>query len=128
MCALTHPMSHSLWNKTRNELLVPRLVIADTFTSRLIGLLDRSGLALDEGLLLTGCHQVHMFFMRFPIDVIFCAKDGRILHFEHLLKQWRISRAVKDGDHAIELAAGSIQRLKVSLDEQLEARSNTSPL
>jgi uncharacterized membrane protein (UPF0127 family) len=47
-----------------------------------------------------------MFFMKFPIDVVFAAKDGRVLKVVPQVRPWRI--AMKTGAFtAIELPAGA---------------------
>jgi uncharacterized protein len=48
--------------------------VADSFFSRLRGLLGRDSLAAGHGLLLSPAGSVHTFFMRFPIDVVFLDK------------------------------------------------------
>ena len=119
--------NHSLWNGRGDELLIADLQIADVFFSRLRGLLGRSGLGENEGLLITKCHQVHMMFMRFPIDMIFCAKNNLVVHVEESLRPWKISPTIRDAAFVIELAAGSAKRLSIKAADRLEVRSNTHP-
>lgn len=128
MCAVPEKfMTTSLWNKKSSILLIPRLTIAESFTSRLVGLLGRSGLADDEALLLADCKQVHMFFMKFPIDVAFCTKDGEVVHVVHRLRPWRVSAFVKNCDFVVELRAGRLEELQIGPGVILEARSNSLP-
>ncbi len=128
MCAVPENfMTTSLWNKKSSILLIPRLTIAESFTSRLVGLLGRSGLADDEALLLPGCKQVHMFFMKFPIDVAFCSKDGEVVHVVHRLRPWRISTFVRNCDFVVELKAGRLKELQIAPGAILEVRSNSHP-
>ena len=49
--------------------------LADSFFSRLRGLMFRRRLKEGCGLLLAPCNSVHMLFMRFAIDVIYLDKD-----------------------------------------------------
>jgi uncharacterized membrane protein (UPF0127 family) len=47
--------------------------------------------------------------MRFPIDAVFLARDGRVLDVSHALPPWRM--AAKRGAHAVvELPAGEATR------------------
>ena len=67
-------------NRVSVELLKNQAVIADKcfvaecFLSRLKGLMGRSALELGEGLLLPRCNNIHMWFMRTSIDVVFLRK------------------------------------------------------
>ena len=57
------------------------------------GLLGRGGLESGEGLLLRPAGSVHMFFMRFPIDVVFLSRDGEVLKIVSDLRPWRTAGA-----------------------------------
>src|SRR5262249_32926121 len=46
-----------------------------------------------EGLLITPTGSVHTFFMRFPIDVVFLARDGEVLKVARALPAWRMAGA-----------------------------------
>jgi uncharacterized membrane protein (UPF0127 family) len=52
---------------------------ADRWWRRAVGLLGRSSLDHDEGLLLAPCASVHTVGMRFAIDVAFLDQDGRVV-------------------------------------------------
>ena len=51
------------------KLVCERCEIANSAFARARGLLGRSGLEPDGGMLIDPAGSVHMFFMRFPIDV-----------------------------------------------------------
>ncbi len=51
--------------------------------------------------------QVHTFFMRAPIDVVFCGRDWRVLHVVHRMRPWRVSKWVGGAGHVVELPAGA---------------------
>jgi uncharacterized membrane protein (UPF0127 family) len=55
-----------------------RCVVADSFFTRLRGLLGRRELSRDEGLLIRPGSSIHTWFMRFPIDVVFLDRDLRV--------------------------------------------------
>jgi hypothetical protein len=73
---------------------------------RLRGLLGRERLGADEGLWIANCSAVHTIGMRFPIDVVFLDRRGRVLKISRRLRPWRVA-AVLRGDAALELAAGA---------------------
>ena len=45
--------------------------------TRTKGLLGRSGLGAGQGLWIQPTGSIHMWFMKFPIDVIWAGRDGR---------------------------------------------------
>ncbi len=51
------------------------------------------GLEPGGGMLIDSAPSVHMFFMRFPIDVVFLDRDWRVLSVRHELRPWRIAGA-----------------------------------
>lgn len=81
---------------------------ADSFYSRMKGLLGRSNFPAGEALIIGSCNCVHMFFMRFAIDVIFLDKNNRVVKALHSLKPFRITPVYFKAVLAIELPAGTL--------------------
>lgn len=84
------------------------------------GLLGRNTLAQHEGMYLVPCQWVHMFGMRFPIDVAFLAADGRVLAIHHALQPNRLSRLVLRAEGVLELAVGTLDASGTTVGDQLE--------
>lgn len=87
---------------------------AITFAQRFKGLLFSD--QLKGALVLHKCSAVHMMFMRYPIDVLFAEKDGKIVRCVSDLKPWRCSPFVKKAYFAVELPAGTIARNQLAND------------
>jgi uncharacterized membrane protein (UPF0127 family) len=83
-----------------------RCEIADTPFRRLRGLLGRDSLAPGEGMLFRPLGSIHTFFMRFPIDVVFCDRDLTVVGVVRNLKPWRAAGR-RRARVVIELAAGA---------------------
>ena len=93
--------------RTRSgDVVCARCVEADSFWLRLRGLMLRASLPLDEGMLFRGTGEIHMFFMRFPIDAVFCDRELRVLRVARGLKPWRVA-AARGARVVIEVAAGA---------------------
>ena len=92
---------------------------ADTFMSRLTGLLGRSRMDEREALVIRPCNNVHMFFMRMPIDVLFCDESDRIVRVVSNLRPWRVSPIVSGSRYVIELAAGRAAALALKEGDQI---------
>jgi len=68
-----------------------KVLLAMTFWQRLKGLLGTHSLPAEQGLLLPGCSSIHMFGMRYPLDVIYLDREGKILKVVAELQPWQIS-------------------------------------
>lgn len=85
--------------------------VASAFDSgtRNRGLLGRDSLAPGTALVLAPCTAVHTWFMRFPLDIIFCGRDGRVLKVVESVGPWRMTAVWRQGFAVIELAAGTTE-------------------
>ena len=63
-------------NRTRGIVLGEEVRTAETFLSRLVGLLGTAAIAEGEGLWIVPCRSVHTLGMRYPIDVAFLDARG----------------------------------------------------
>jgi uncharacterized membrane protein (UPF0127 family) len=95
-------------NVTRGTVIADRVVWA-TGAAKRRGLLGRTHLDMHEGMYLVPCQWIHMFGMRFPIDVAFLGRDGRVLAVHHALPPNRLSRLVLRAEGVLELAAGALR-------------------
>jgi uncharacterized protein len=99
-------MSVAVLKKAGGEVVCARCELADTPLKRMRGLLGRSGLASDEGMLFRPAGSIHMFFMRFPIDAVFCDRDLVVIGVERELKPWKTARR-RGAKVVVEVAAGA---------------------
>ena len=95
-------------NKTRGALLADRLEWAGTSETRRKGLLGRTAFAQGEGIYIVPTQWIHMIGMKFPIDVAFLDRQGKVLAIHHGLKPNRFSRIVLRADGALELPEGTL--------------------
>jgi len=93
-------------NSTRGGVLAHSATIAQSFSSRLTGLLGREHLPEGEGLIIDPCNSIHTFFMRFPIDVLFVDRGGRVVRRLEAMKPWRVSGIYFQAQKVIELPTG----------------------
>jgi protein-S-isoprenylcysteine O-methyltransferase Ste14 len=102
------------------EVLADRLRPAHTHWTRLRGLLGTTRLAPGEGLWIRPSNQVHMFGMRYAIDVVFLDDAGRVLRLVHALAPNSISPRVAGATSVLELPAGTLQRIALSEGDPVE--------
>lgn len=107
-------------NVTRGTVLATAERWALTVSERTRGLLDSEGLGPGEALVIRPCTSVHMFGMRFPIDVVFARKDGTVVRAIGTLKPWRATRIYFSAKLAIELPAGTLAATGTEPGDRLE--------
>ena len=111
---------HRYWQVKRPDgtLACERCVVADTAPARMRGLLGRDGLEEGEGLLIRPTNSVHMFFMRFAIDVVFVDRELAVRKIVERLRPWRMA-GCRGARAALELPAGAASRYGITVGEQL---------
>ena len=90
------------------QIIAQEIETADTFVTRLFGLMMRAALPKGKAMLLSPCPQIHTCFMRFAIDAVFCDKLGRVLYVKENMKPWRFGRFVRGGYYTLELPGGTL--------------------
>jgi uncharacterized membrane protein (UPF0127 family) len=95
-----------------------RCTVADRMLPRMKGLLGRRALSSGEGMLIRPAPSIHTFFMRFPIDAVFLARDGEVLKVSSNVKPWR-TRSCRRAHSVLELAAGEAERRMVARGDRL---------
>lgn len=101
-------------NLTRDTALAGQLEIADSLWSRFMGLMGRASLGPGAGLWLSGTNGIHMFFMRFPIDVVFLGKAApngqrKVLATRAAVRPWTgLVPLIRGADGCLELPVGTI--------------------
>jgi uncharacterized membrane protein (UPF0127 family) len=100
------------------RVIVQTVFVADSYFSRLKGLMFCKCLENTKGLLLIPCNQIHTFFMKFSIDAVFMDKFGKVLHIEDNMKPGKISPHIKKGWQVLELAAGQAGKNDIETGSQ----------
>lgn len=114
--------SVSLRNRTRDCLLATEVRVANTYLSRLVGLLGKgpNWAVADRGLWIIPSHGIHTLGMRFAIDVIFLNRNRSVVHTHQNLRPWRVSRVITKARSVLELPPGTIARTQTEVGDQIE--------
>ena len=105
-------------------LIADKCSVADSFVSRLVGLMGRKGMDSGEALWFPRCRSIHMMFMRMSIDVVFVRQTGaglfEVTSLHSGVRPWRLL-PLNDwkADDAIELPEGCIRRQGLQTGEVL---------
>lgn len=106
---------------------IPRVWSADTWWSRMRGLLARPALAQDgsEALLIRPCASVHTIGMRYRLDLVFLAKGNLVLDWRENLRPSRAA-ACPGAIAVIEFHGGALARLQPRKGEHWQWRAATA--
>lgn len=107
--------------------LAGRAEVANTFGSRLMGLLGRDRLPPGTGLVLQPSNSIHTLFMRFPIDVIFLDDHQRIVATAVHVQPFRIAWGGWKARTAVELPAGTIEQFDLPVGLPIQLVPDSTP-
>ncbi len=88
------------------------------------GLLGRDGLEPGTGMMFDNQRFIpfmwmHMFFMRFAIDIVFVGRDNRVIRINRRLRPWQVSSMVFGARRALELPAGAAEQSSTQVGDQI---------
>jgi hypothetical protein len=118
-----------VYNKTRETFVATEAVVADGYLSRLVGLLGRTKrwARVGAGLWIVPSRGVHTIGMLFSIDLVFLNKQKEVVHFEEVVRPFRISRVSLKTDSVLELPPHTIYRTGTRVGDVLEISSSHAP-
>ena len=107
--------------RLRNDarVIAVHVELAITRRDRNKGLLGRDHLPAGHALIIAPCTSIHTWFMRFPIDVIFAKRDGRIVKISNAVPAWKF-RAALGAYAAIEMAADAAGQAGLRVGDTLD--------
>jgi len=109
-----------LFNKSQaNSQIAIELAIAESFISRLQGLMFTRSLPMGSALWIRKCKSIHTFFMNFAIDVIFIDKNLVVKRVYRNLAPWHMTKIIWQADSVIELSAGTLSSVRVDIGDEL---------
>ena len=111
-------------NVDRNTVVGDRIRMARTLTDRTVGLLGTRSLAPGQGLWIERSPSIHMFFMRFAIDAVFVAADGRVTKIVENLRPWRVVWWARGARDCLELPVGAVAASGTRVGDRLELSSS----
>lgn len=114
-------------NVTKQSVLGDRLKHANTFWPRLRGLLGRTTLGDNEGIVLEPCNAVHGWGMKFSCDVIYLSAEGKVLHVQTLHPGTR-GPFLRKAFRVVEVPVGVIGGSRTEPGDLLEIVPNTKQI
>jgi uncharacterized membrane protein (UPF0127 family) len=106
-------------NLTRGSVVAERCRVARSLRDRVVGLLGSAEPIRGDGLLIERTQSIHMFFMRYAIDVAFVDRAGQVTRCVAGLRPWRVVWWARGARDCIELGAGTLDRSGTGKGDQL---------
>lgn len=101
------------------KILAGKLELAERFFQRLRGLIGRTEISNDTALLIRNCRMVHTFFLKFPIDIVFCSEKGTVVLVQENLVPWKISKLAYQASYVIEFRQGTVKEKQIRVGDQV---------
>jgi uncharacterized membrane protein (UPF0127 family) len=108
-----------VYNKSKETFLSFRVRVADSFSSRLIGLLGKRSLKPDGGVWIVPANSIHTVGMLFSFDLVMIDKDFRVVNVKEMVQPFRIVWPKLRAESVIELPAHTIFRSRTEVGDQL---------
>jgi uncharacterized membrane protein (UPF0127 family) len=122
MPALSNGRRVFVYNRTRKKFVATEVSVADTYLSRLIGLLGKTKhwLRPGRGLWIVPSRGVHTIGMLFSIDLVFLDSQNVVVHLEEVVRPFRISSVSLRTKSVLELPAHTVFRTGTKVGDLLE--------
>lgn len=111
-------------NETRQTVVSHAVKRADTFMTRLVGLLGREAMQEGEALWIVPCRGIHTMGMRFAIDALFLDNGNRVVAVREKMSPWRSTRFVDGAVSVLEVPSGMAGMARVSVGDQIAFVTN----
>jgi hypothetical protein len=106
-------------NVARGTVVGETIEVAASATQKVKGLLGRECLEDGQGLLFKGAGSLHTLFMRFPIDVIYADKKGKVVKIARAVRPFKLVAAPLRCHYALELPVGAIAASRTEVGDHL---------
>ncbi len=109
-------------NVTQNTMLAKKTEIGASVNAKAIGLMFSRKIK-DKGLVFVfddeAKRDLHMFFVFYPIDVLFLDKRKKVAELKENFRPFTLYIARKKAQYVIELPAGTIRKSKTTLGNKI---------
>ena len=110
----------SIRNETQGTLVATAVDVATSFAKRGRGLMLRDDFPDGHALIIDPCSSIHMFFMRFPIDVLYMDASHTVVRAQQGIKPWRMGPLRTPGaKYVIELPEGTIESTQTTVGDRI---------
>lgn len=108
----------SIRRESDDSLLFDRVLITQTAWERMRGLLGRARLASNEALLIKPCSSVHMFGMRYALDIAYLNNLGEVIKIVSSLRPMSMS-ACFTASSVLEMPENALYKNDIKVGDRL---------
>ncbi|MBI2647111.1 DUF192 domain-containing protein [Candidatus Woesearchaeota archaeon] len=116
-----------LLNSTKKRIIVRNIVIIEDSFRKFIGLMfsKPSSLVKQNKALIFKFNKeklisLHMFFVFYPIDVLFLDKNKNVVDIKENFKPFTLYKSNKKAMYAVELPKGSIRKTNTCIGDKID--------
>lgn len=107
-------------NESRQTTVATTVDVATSFGKRGRGLMFRDRIEPGYALVIDPCSSIHMFFMRFPLDVLYMDAEHTVVRAQEGIRPWRMGPLRTPGaEYVIELPHGTISSTNTQVGDRL---------
>lgn len=110
-------------NSTKGTIIAEQHKVSKSLISKITGLI-KYRLMEEEGLLMPSVFQIHTFFMKYAIDVIFLDRNFTVAALYQNLQPWKLSNLHLKSKYVLELNVGAIQKSLTSIGDKIAICTN----
>ena len=100
---------YKVLNLSKDIILLENVNLADSFFTRLKGLLGKTQLSEGQGIIIKPCNSVHTIGMKFAIDVAFIDNDNVVNHIINDMAPGKTSPIIRKAKYVIEAKSRSFE-------------------
>lgn len=103
---------------------INEICVADNFWTRFKGLMGKKDEEIKamKGLWIKPCSQIHTFFMKTPIDVVYLNKEFRIVHIDESVPKGKCCKNIKGANSVVEFPDGYLSTIQIRENDILEVQ------
>lgn len=94
------------------------------YRRRAFGLIGFAALGANRGLIIAPCRAIHTFGMRFALDVVFFARNGRVIRIVSGIKPFRLAWGNRPAWGVLEMQSGWFPRNLLAEGDYLSFKGN----
>jgi uncharacterized membrane protein (UPF0127 family) len=117
-------MALKLINLDTGQVMAWQIHEANSFFTRLKGLMFTKDLPLDCGLRIRPCQQIHTYFMQYNIDVLHLDSNHKVVALEENLSPGKLGMKHHAAVEVVELPAGLIEKTDTKVGHKLKFTEN----
>ena len=111
-----------IFNQSQRTAIASTAEFARSPWARFRGLMMRQPQKFGDGsaLVIDPCSSIHMFFMRFPIDVLYLDRENRVVRAQEGVRPWRVGPLyTKGAKFVVELPEGTIRSTGTQVGDEI---------